>query len=151
MRSAGKLVRSTHAVSSLPSESVSKLTQPGLSRSKPRLTRTKSKLTRRRKLPGQMCPRGSLSQGLDALSHDLSALSEDLLADDNRGDWPSRHTSVVARIVDLKEGETGRFDRNRREHGKWLRGRHRQSRSRRGSGRKSSRSTQWSRRRWGTW
>ena len=88
MRSAGKLVRSTHAVSSLPSESVSKLTQPRLSRSKPRLTRTKSKLTRRRKLPGQMCPRGSLSQGLDALSQDLGALSEDLLADDNRGDWP---------------------------------------------------------------
>ena len=106
---------------------------------------------------GNCVPFGPLSQGLDALSHDLGALSHDLLTDGDCGDgskrhtWSKRHTSVVARIVDLKEGETGRFDRNRREQGERLGGRHRQRRSRRGLGRKSSRSARWSRRRWGAW
>ena len=103
---------------------------------------------------GNCVPFGPLSQGLDALSHDLGALSHDLLTDGDCGDgskrhtWSKRHTSVVARIVDLKEGETGRFDRNRREQGERLGGRHRQRRSRRGSGRKS-RSARWSPRRCG--
>ena len=100
---------------------------------------------------GNCVPFGPLSQGLDALSHDLGALSHDLLTDGDCGDGSKRHTSVVARIVDLKEGETGRLDWDGREQGERLGGRHRQRRSRRGSGRKSSRSTRWSRRRRGAW